>query len=165
MSMQRQTEKRQNTHLAQCIKDVIVVDQHLSFGHFRDVIKTFGGEVSDPVFGVHKASQKRSDEFLHIGSNIYSQGYSCSSKSDESSIPYMKRVGSIVEHFDELVNNLADPFLLSLLVTFSYLPIKECIRSRRHLGDRYPTSQALKLLPSVSRRSCLLAAWQSQNLC
>jgi hypothetical protein len=110
------------THFAQSVKDRIEVHQDLPLGYLGDVVQTFGGEVSHAVLHVCEAIEERIYKLLHVRRNSYTESDSCPSQSDQSSVPNVERVGRIAEHFDKLIHNLADTFVVPLQITFSCKP-------------------------------------------
>lgn len=111
----------QRAHFAQSVKDLVKVHEDFALRDFGDIVQTFSGEVPNSVLRVNEAVEEGMYKFLHIWGNVNPKSYRSCGESDESSVPNMKRIRGVVEHLHKLVNNLADPALVTLLVTFSDL--------------------------------------------
>lgn len=110
------------THFAQGIKDRIEVHQDLPLGYFGDIIQAFRGEVSHTVLHVCEAVEERIYKFLHVWRDPYTEGDCCPSQPDQTSVPNMERIGGVAEHLDELIHNLTNALMVSLLIAFSCKP-------------------------------------------
>ena len=97
--------------------------KHFSLGNLRDVVKTLRGEVTDAVLGIGEAYQQGLDELIHVVCDVYAEGNGGARKANEPAIPDVQRVRRVAEHVHELVDDLANPPLITLLVTFSDLPM------------------------------------------
>jgi hypothetical protein len=109
-------------HLAQRIEYFVEIHQNLSFGYLGDVVQAFRREVTDSVLRVHEAVEQRVHELVHVRGHIDSERNRGPCEANEATVPDVQRIRRIIEHVDELVDDLADPALVALLLAFSDLP-------------------------------------------
>jgi hypothetical protein len=112
------------TYFAQSVKDRVEVHQDLSFGYLGDIVQALGGEVPHPILHVCEAIEKRIHKLIHVRRNSYTKGDGRPSQTDQPSIPSVEVVGGVAEHLDELIHNLADTFMVPLLIAFPCKPEK-----------------------------------------